>query len=99
MARTSILLGIAMVLAWGVAHANPPDTYGFGSRETAMGNAAAAETRGFAANYYNPAALARSRGLEVSIGYFRADHSMEMNGRDNAVDPVKGINGGLVVPG
>jgi long-chain fatty acid transport protein len=82
-----------------VARANPPDTYGFGSRETAMGNAAAAETRGFAANYYNPAALVRSRGLELSLGYFRADHALAMNGRDNGVDPVKNINGGLVVPG
>jgi long-subunit fatty acid transport protein len=99
MARPSILLAAGIVLTSGTALANPPDTYGFGSRETAMGNAVSAETRGFAANYYNPAALARSRGLELSIGYFRADHSMQMNGRDNAVDPVKGINGGLVVPG
>lgn len=81
------------------ARANPPDTYGFGSRETAMGNAASADVHGFAANYYNPANLARSRGLEISVGYFRADHTLEMNGRDNGVDPVKGINGGLVVPG
>ena len=92
-------LAIGMLLTPRVVQANPPDTYGFGSRETAMGNAAAAETRGFAANYYNPAALARSRGLEIAIGYFRADHHLELNGRDNAVDPVKGINGGLVVPG
>ena len=98
-AAASATLGIGILLGSAVAHANPPDTYGFGSRETAMGNAAAAETRGVGANYYNPAALARSRGLEVSIGYFRADHHLEMNGRDNAVDPVKGINGGLVVPG
>jgi long-chain fatty acid transport protein len=82
-----------------IAHANPPDTYGFGSRETAMGNAAAADARGVSANYYNPANLARSRGLELSIGYFRADHSLSMNGNDTGVDPVKGINGGLVVPG
>ena len=95
----STALAIGVLLTSGVARANPPDTYGFGSRETAMGNAAVAETRGFAANYYNPAALARSRGLELSIGYFRADHHLELNGRDNAVDPVKGINGGLVIPG
>jgi long-chain fatty acid transport protein len=90
---------LALVLAAPSALANPPDTYGFGSRETAMGNAASADTRGFAANYYNPANLARSRGLEISVGYFRADHALEMNGKDNGVDPVKGINGGLVVPG
>jgi hypothetical protein len=94
----ALAFGIA-ALSCGVAHANPPDTFGFGSRETAMGGAVSAETRGFAANYYNPAALARSRGLEIGVGYFRADHSLEMNGQDNGVDPVKGLNGGLVVPG
>lgn len=101
MLRRLAIIGCAAfgVLAAGDARANPPDTYGFGSRETAMGNAASADTRGFAANYYNPAALARSRGLELAIGYFRADHTLEMNGRDNGVDPVKGINGGLVAPG
>src|SRR5205085_8348186 len=30
---------------------------------------------------------------------FRADHSLETNGADNAVDPVKGINAGIVAPG
>ena len=89
----------AAALSATTALANPPDTYGFGSREPAMGNAASADTRGFAANYYNPANLARSRGLEISVGYFRADHTLEMNGQDNGVDPVKGINGGLVAPG
>jgi len=94
---TCLVLGLALSAA--SARANPPDTYGFASRETAMGNAASADTRGFAANYYNPANLARSRGLEISVGYFRADHTLEMNGLDNGVDPVKGVNGGLVVPG
>ena len=96
---TSLAALAGIVLATSPARANPPDTFGFGSRETAMGGAVAAETRGFAASYYNPAALARSRGLEVGIGYFRADHSLEMNGRDNGVDPVKGMNAGLVAPG
>jgi long-chain fatty acid transport protein len=106
MARRSFARGLAgaapfvcMMHITSVAHANPPDTYGFGSRETAMGNAASADTHGFAASYYNPAALTRSHGLELSIGYFRADHHLEMNGQDNGVDPVKGLNGGLVVPG
>jgi len=81
------------------ARANPPDTYGFASRETAMGNAAVAETRGWAANYYNPAAIVRARGIELGLGYFRAHHDLEIDGKDNGVDPVKGINGGLVVPG
>jgi len=94
-----LLAALALLLVPGRAHASPPDTYGFGSRETAMGGAAAAETRGAFAGYYNPAALARSRGLEVALGYFRASHDLEMNGKDSGVQPVKGVTGGLVVPG
>lgn len=89
----------ASLLFSRAALASPGEIYGFGSRETAMGGAAAAETRGFAANYYNPAGLVRSRGLELGVGYFHAAHALEMNGRDNHVDPVKGFIGGLVVPG
>jgi long-subunit fatty acid transport protein len=97
--RIGVLVALALLATAPSANANPPDTFGFGSRETAMGGAVAAETRGFAANYYNPAALARSRGLEIGIGYFRAEHSLEMNGRDSGVDPVKGMNAGFVAPG
>jgi len=99
MRRQHVLVVLAVVATSGVARANPPDTYGFGSRETAMGNAAAAETRGPSASYYNPAALTRSRGLELQLGYFRADHSLAIDGRDTGVDPVKGLVGGLVMPG
>jgi long-chain fatty acid transport protein len=82
-----------------VARANPLDTYGFGSRETALAGAMAADVQGFAASYYNPAALARSRALDFSIGYFRASHTLETNDRDNHVDPAKGLVGGFVLPG
>ncbi|MGD0528922.1 MAG: outer membrane protein transport protein [Polyangiaceae bacterium] len=81
------------------AHANPLDAFGFGSRETAMGGAVAADVSDFSASYYNPAGLAKARGFELSIGYFRADHYLYMNGLNSGVDPVKGIVGGAVVPG
>ncbi|MBS2019421.1 MAG: outer membrane protein transport protein [Deltaproteobacteria bacterium] len=101
MGPSSAVAFVAALVAFAppLARANPPDTYGFASRETAMGNAASAETRGYAASYYNPAALVRSQGLELAVGYFRASHAMTINGLDTGVDPVKGINGGLVVPG
>lgn len=89
----------AILVVTTTATANPPDTYGFGSRETAMGGAVSADVDGVAAGYYNPAGLVRTRGLALSISYFRADHSLETNGNDNAVDPVKGMNGGIVAPG
>ncbi|MEO6419879.1 MAG: hypothetical protein ABIP39_10755 [Polyangiaceae bacterium] len=89
----------ALLFASAEAKANPLDTFGFGSRGTAMGGAAAADVKDFSANYYNPAGLARASGLEISIGYFRADHFLKTNGNDNHVDPVKGIVAGVVAPG
>ena len=82
-----------------IAHANPLDTFGFGSREAAMGGAVSADVSDFSANYYNPAGLARAKGLELSFGYFRADHFLKTNGRENAVDPVRGLVAGVVAPG
>jgi long-subunit fatty acid transport protein len=97
----------AAQLAWWVsslllardAVANPLDAFGFGSRETAMGGAVAADVNDFTAGYYNPAGLALAHGFELSIGYMRADHSLYMNGQNNGVDPVKGVVAGAVVPG
>ncbi|MBK7582282.1 MAG: outer membrane protein transport protein [Myxococcales bacterium] len=81
------------------AAASPSDTFGLGSRSTAMGSAVSADVRDFSANYYNPSGLALARGLDVSAGYFYAAHSLEMNGQDSRVDPVRGVVGGLVAPG
>lgn len=90
---------LAVASTSATSRANPPDTYGFASRETAMGNAGAASSRGYAANYYNPAALVRSRSLDFGISYFSASHALAIDGKDTGVDPVHGIDAGLVVPG
>ncbi len=88
----------AGLLAPRAARANPLDTFGFGSRETAMGGAVSADVHDFSAGYYNPAGLAHSP-FEIAIGYFRAVHDLRTNGKNNNVDPVAGLSGGLVVPG
>jgi len=93
------LLALAAGLVAPPARANPLDTFGFGSRGAAMGGALAADVADESANYYNPAGLARAKGLGIGLGYFRADHALSMNGADNGVDPVKGLSGGLVAPG
>lgn len=99
-ARRSIAaVALASLFVANAASANPLDTFGFGSRGTAMGGAVAADTSDFGANYYNPAGLARAKGLELSLGYFRADHTLRTNGHDNHVDPVKGMVAGVVAPG
>jgi long-subunit fatty acid transport protein len=94
-------LALVACAAWSErdARANPVDSFGLGSRSTAMGGAVAADVSDFSANYYNPAGLARATELQVSVGYMRADHFLYTNGVDNGVDPVKGLVGGVVAPG
>jgi long-chain fatty acid transport protein len=94
-----VVVGLLVLGFAEPAFANPHDTFGFGSRTTAMGNAGAADVNDASANYYNPAGLVGARGLSLSIGYFRASHSLRTNDTDNQVDPVKGVVLGLVAPG
>jgi long-chain fatty acid transport protein len=88
-----------LALAPSPALANEPDTYGLGSRASAMGGAVAADAADFSGNYYNPAALAGARGPSVSIGYVYAWNHLSTNGQDNGVAPVHGLAGGLALPG
>jgi long-chain fatty acid transport protein len=81
------------------ARANPLDTFGFGSRPTAMGGAVSADAPDGSAGYYNPACLAAVKRLDISVGYFTAVHQLAINGKDTAVDPVRGLAGGFVAPG
>ncbi len=92
-------VALACLLVSASAQANPLDTFGFGSRGTAMGDAQSADVSDFSANYYNPAGLARARKLEIAVGYFRATHELETNGKNSGVDPVAGLVGGVVLPG
>jgi long-subunit fatty acid transport protein len=97
LASTLIVLALA---AFPVrARAGEPDTYGLGSRASAMGGAVAADAADFSGNYYNPAALVGARGPSLSIGYTYAWNHLETNGQDNGVAPVHGLAGGLALPG
>ncbi len=96
------LFGLSLAFAVAlprVASANPMDAFGFGSRGPAMGGAVAADVSDVSAGYYNPAGLARAPGIELSVGYFRATHYLKTNDRDNQVDPVSGLVGGILLPG
>jgi long-chain fatty acid transport protein len=81
------------------ANASPLGMYGFGSRSSALEGAVTADVEDFSANYYNPAGLVRGSRLRLDLGYFYATHALNTNGRDNHVDPVHGLSGGIVAPG
>jgi long-chain fatty acid transport protein len=102
MRRLASPLALACALvasAPALARANEADTYGLGSRATAMGSAVAADAPDFSANYYNPAALVGARGPSLSIGYVYAWNHLAVDGQDNKVSNVHGIVGGLALPG
>lgn len=90
---------VAASLTPAEALANEPGTYGLGSRSSAMAGAVTADPSDFSASYYNPAALAAARGVELSIGYtFNANH-LRINDLDTNVDDVRGVVVGIVAPG
>lgn len=100
MTRVSSVMAIAMMLTFApIARANPLDSFGYGSRSAALGGAVTADVEDVSANYYNPAGLVRGERLRLEIGYMRALHALAVDGRDNDVDPLGGILGGVVAPG
>ncbi len=100
MARWAIAAAVSVACAWASpASAGPPDAFGFGSRSTALGGAVSADATDVSANYYNPASLVAAKGLTFDVGYVRAFYDLKINGRDNFVDPVRGLMFGLVAPG
>lgn len=100
MRRIASLAAASALFAFAArAGAGPTETYGFGSRSTAMGGAVSADASDVSANYYAPANLASAKGLTLEAGYLRAFPTLKTNGKDNYVDPVRGIYFGLVAPG
>ncbi|MFT3772074.1 MAG: hypothetical protein QM820_42250 [Minicystis sp.] len=99
MRRSAFSLALSLALLAPAARANEADTYGLGSRSTAMGSAVVADATDFSANYYNPAGLVGARGPSLSIGYVYAWNKLAMNGQDNGVANVHGLVGGLALPG
>lgn len=80
------------------ARANPIDTFGFGSRNQALGGAVGADVEDPTAVYYNPAGLARSSHLRFQFGYMRAHSALAIDGRNSHVEPVAGTNLGIGAP-
>src|SRR5262249_53528618 len=93
------LAALAIALTAGSAMANEPDSYGLGSRPTAMGGAMAADATDSPGNYYTPAALAGARDLSLSLGYPYAWNRLAIDGKDSGVSNVHGLVGGLALPG
>ncbi|MGZ3406761.1 MAG: OmpP1/FadL family transporter [Polyangia bacterium] len=91
----ALLLTIA---APALAHANAPDTFGFGPRIAGLAGAGTAEARGQAAAFHNPAGVALSDDIEAAIAYSYAGMALRIDGRDAAVTTPRGTSLGLSLP-
>lgn len=97
---STVVAAVSALAGWSsAAQASVPDSYGFGSRSSALAGATAADAADFSATYYNPAGLVEAPGVEVSIGYACVAQQLRIDGRDNYVAPVRGLVGGVVAPG
>lgn len=97
-ARIALALALALAPMASIAHANPLDTFGFGSREVALGGAVGADVSAASSAYYNPAGLARGSELRIAVGYNRIHSNLQIAGTDSGLDPVAGTNFGIVAP-
>lgn len=95
---TAALLGVCLLAAQNAA-ANPLDAFGWGARAPALGNAYAAVADDSSASYYNPAALARVKGLQIDLGYQSANPRIDVSGVRQALFNTSGVTAGLVLPG
>ena len=96
-------LAITLCALWATitastVHANPVEAFGIGARSIGMGGAMTAAVKGFAANYYNPAALAADERLRIELGYAYLHPRLTMNDADTGVDAHRGLQVGLVLP-
>jgi long-chain fatty acid transport protein len=99
----ALLAALAAVMSLAAsareACAGEPDTYGFGSRASALGGAVSADAADVSGNYYNPAAIVSAPGLTLTLGYTTQHNDLRIDDRDTGVAAVHGLTGGLVAPG
>lgn len=96
---TALAFLAALAALPGEARAGEPDTYGFGSRASALGGAVSADAADVSGNYYNPAAIVSAPGLTLTLGYTYQHNDLRIDDRDTGVAAVHGLTGGLVAPG
>jgi len=107
----ALLLGSLLLLLPLPAAASFFDTFGADARGTSLGGAMAAFSEGWASVHYNPAALALSRDVELSLGFhyalpnLKADYPdgteqdlRQFPRRPESLDSIAGPALGLLVP-
>lgn len=90
---------VALSLVAGEARASGVDLFGLGARGGALaGTVAAAPDVGYAAVYYNPAALAFESAPSFALGFASAHFDLQINGAARDVSSAPALVIGLSVP-
>ncbi len=99
MKRLALVALIGLALVPSAARANPLDAFGYGARAAALGSAYAAVADDSAANYYNPAGLARSSQLRIDLGYQFARPLLNVSDQRQPLLDTRGLTAGVLLPG
>lgn len=99
MRRPILTLTAVLCVASAPAAGNPIDTFGFGARGPAMGNAQSAAATDGSANYHNPSILATFSDIRIDVGYQYARPTMKVDGLDVGVNAARGMAIALTAPG
>lgn len=95
-----VFAGVLLAVAGSsVARANPADTFGLGSRSSALAGAVAADVRDFSANYYNASGLALAERTQLSLGVQSVAPDLTLDGDRSPVRSFRSLVFGLVAPG
>lgn len=96
--RRIAIVCLLSLLGARAARAHPFDTWGFTSRDIAMGGAATASATDVDAAYYNPAAVTRTRSPAVHAGILVADDFLAVDGADAGIGTHVLFELGLAAP-
>ena len=99
MSRIALACALIVLGTAATVEANPLDAFGYGARAQALGSAYSAVADDTAANYYNPAGLARARSLRIDLGYQIARPLVEVSGQRQSLLDTRGLTAGVVLPG
>ncbi len=90
---------VALLLGERSAMANPVDSFGLGSRSTAMGGAVTARVTDPSATYYNVSGLALAKHTSVSGGYVHLAPNLSLSDEPARLPSIDAWQVGLLVPG
>ncbi len=96
MRMTLSLLVVALIPS--IAHATPPDVFGYGARTQALGMTGVAYADDYEAVYANPAGLGAQRQMGLALGLQGATFELELDGEQFPLDGHQGSTIGFHLP-